>query len=116
MPYLKTCLLLLCLLSTATLWASININLANEAELSTLKGIGPSKAQAIVAHRLQHGLFQKTEDIQKVKGIGPILYQRIKDSIHTDKHSQTPPFRPRTVQPQPALKSTNPVMTIPRSR
>lgn len=59
----------------------ININKANIQELTTLSGIGESKAQAIIKYREENGNFQKIEDIMNVSGIGEAAYQKIKDSI-----------------------------------
>lgn len=49
--------------------AVVNINTATENELAFLPGIGPSRAQAIVAHR-QKTPFKKVEDLRRIKGIG----------------------------------------------
>ncbi|MBV7315949.1 helix-hairpin-helix domain-containing protein [Shewanella sp. NIFS-20-20] len=49
----------------------ININSASAKELAMLKGVGASKAQAIVDYRKQHGQFTSIDDLLKVKGIGP---------------------------------------------
>ena len=43
--------------------APININTASAAELATLKGIGPAKAQAIVEHRDKNGQFKTVDDL-----------------------------------------------------
>lgn len=48
----------------------IDINSAQIEELMLLKGIGESKAKAIVEYRIQHGAFNSLQDILKVKGIG----------------------------------------------
>lgn len=48
----------------------ININQATESEIARLPRIGPVLAQRIVAYRLEHGSFQSTGDLLKVKGIG----------------------------------------------
>jgi competence protein ComEA len=48
----------------------IPINTATEADLCHIKGVGPSLAQKIVAHRAQHGPFRSAQDLEKVKGIG----------------------------------------------
>ncbi|QOL24798.1 helix-hairpin-helix domain-containing protein [Thalassotalea sp. LPB0316] len=48
----------------------ININQADVQALSSLKGIGKSKAQAIVEYREQHGQFNTLNELLKVKGIG----------------------------------------------
>jgi len=50
--------------------APVNINTADVKALSTLKGIGPAKAQAIVDYRKANGKFAAADDLAKVKGIG----------------------------------------------
>ena len=59
----------------------ISINYGTLAELDTLPGIGPTKAQAIVDYRTAHGLFKRLEDIQNVKGIGSKTYEDLKSLI-----------------------------------
>jgi len=59
----------------------ISINRGTVAELDTLPGIGPAKAQAIVDYRTAHGLFKRLEDLQNVKGIGPETYEDLKSFI-----------------------------------
>jgi len=50
--------------------ALLNINTADEAQLTALKGIGPSKAKAITQYRQEHGLFKTVDDLKHVPGIG----------------------------------------------
>lgn len=50
--------------------AGVNINRADEGELTTLKGIGSSKAQEIILYREMFGEFKTIDDLAKVKGIG----------------------------------------------
>ncbi len=59
----------------------VNINSANQTELETLPGVGPSLAQKIIEHREENGNFKKIEDIQNVKGIGDKKYSNIKEKI-----------------------------------
>ena len=63
--------------------ARVNLNSASADELARLPGIGPAKAQAILAHRAQSP-FKAPEDLRKVKGIGDKLYERLKDQITVD--------------------------------
>lgn len=66
---------------TAAGHSRVNINTAQEAELTSLSGIGESKALAILEYRREHGSFSSPEDIRKVPGIGDGIYNRIKDLI-----------------------------------
>lgn len=53
-------------------WAGpVDINKADAATIAKeLKGIGLSRAQAIVAYRDKNGAFKSAEDLRKIKGIG----------------------------------------------
>lgn len=55
----------------------ININQASLELLITLPGIGPVTAEKIITYREEH-IFTRVEDIQKVSGIGPATFDRIK--------------------------------------
>jgi len=59
----------------------VNINIASVNELTTLTGIGESKALAIIKYREDNGNFTKIEDIMNVSGIGEKAFEKIKDSI-----------------------------------
>lgn len=50
--------------------AVVDLNKATLAQLETLKGIGPQKAQAIVTYRKAHGRFEKITALTRVHGIG----------------------------------------------
>jgi competence ComEA-like helix-hairpin-helix protein len=58
--------------------AKINPNDAPVASLVRLPGIGPGRAEAIIAYREDHDkehgrgrAFRSAQDLQKIKGIGP---------------------------------------------
>lgn len=61
----------------------VNINTATVSELTTLPGIGESRAQSIIAYREQYGAFSKPEDIMNISGIKSAAYEKIKDRICT---------------------------------
>ena len=61
--------------------ARVNINTAGVEELMTLKGVGESRAQAIIAWRTEQWPFEKPEDIMQISGIKEGVYSRIKDQI-----------------------------------
>ena len=53
-------------------WAGpVNVNTADAEQISAeLKGIGLSKANAIVEYRAKHGPFKNADELSLVKGIG----------------------------------------------
>jgi competence protein ComEA len=59
----------------------IDINKADERELTSLKGIGPVLAAQVVAHRELKGPFTRKEDLLGVKGIGPAKLAKIEGRI-----------------------------------
>jgi len=46
----------------------------------TLNGIGETKASRIIEYRKEHS-FQSIEEIMNVKGIGPKIFEKIKEQI-----------------------------------
>ena len=59
----------------------VNINTAPVSELTTLPGIGESRANDIISYRDSNGGFKTIEDIMKVPGIKEAAFSRIKDYI-----------------------------------
>lgn len=54
-------------------WAvqPVNVNTATAEEIAeALKGVGMSKAEAIVSYRTEHGDFKHADELVNVKGIG----------------------------------------------
>jgi competence protein ComEA len=60
---------------------TVNINEASASVLEGLPGIGPVLAEAIVAHREEHGEFPTIESIVDVSGIGPAKLDEIRAFI-----------------------------------
>lgn len=65
---------------TAEQDSRININEAGVDELVRLPGIGPARAEAVIAERKKRR-FRRPEDIMRVPGIGRKTYARIRHSI-----------------------------------
>lgn len=74
-------ILLILVFLVASLWAKVGINSADVKELTSLKGIGMKKAEAIVKYRNDKGKFKKVDGLLMVKGIGPKLLEKIKADI-----------------------------------
>lgn len=66
--------------TTNAIIKKVNINTASLNELTTLNGIGESKAKAIIEYR-KTNVFKTIEDLKNVSGIGDSLYESIKDFI-----------------------------------
>ena len=58
----------------------VNINTASKEVLMTLKGVGEVIADRIIEYRKIHP-FQVPEDIMKVKGFGPKMFEANKNRI-----------------------------------
>lgn len=59
----------------------VNINTADVAELTKLKGIGEKKAEAIIAWRKENGNFKTVDDLLEVKGIGEATLEANRENI-----------------------------------
>ncbi|MDR1995780.1 helix-hairpin-helix domain-containing protein [Azonexus sp.] len=61
--------------------AAVNINTASVDELNTVKGIGPSKAKAIVEYREKNGPYKTLDDLKEVKGFGTKSVDKLRDEL-----------------------------------
>jgi competence protein ComEA len=61
--------------------APVNINTAGVKQLMTLEGVGQKVAEKVVEYRTAHGPFKKPEEIRKVQGIGPALWEKNRERI-----------------------------------
>ncbi len=75
----------------------ININTATAQELDRLPGVGPSRAEAIVALRTKMKHFEHLEDVMRVKGIGRATFRKLRPLLRLDgattlveKHAHAP--------------------------
>ena len=60
----------------------IDINTVDARELAhAIIGVGPSKAEAIVNYRIEHGPFKSIDDLIKVKGIGHKIIAENKERL-----------------------------------
>lgn len=55
----------------------LDLNRAGTKDLESLSGIGPVLAQRVIEYRTTVGRFQAIDDLRRVKGIGPKIFERI---------------------------------------
>jgi comEA protein len=67
---------------------SISINSACEEELILLPGIGEVIAKRILDYRSQNNGFKSKDEIMRVKGIGKVKFEKIKDKICVEKQDE----------------------------
>jgi competence protein ComEA len=72
--------LVMLVLGISFLFGSVDINNASVKELSSLKGIGKSKAEAIVVYRKKH-CFKNINGLIQVKGIGKKIVEKNKKNL-----------------------------------
>lgn len=59
----------------------ININTADAATLQRLPGIGPAKAEAIIALRTRIKSFKRVEQLMRVRGIGRKTFRKLRPML-----------------------------------
>jgi competence protein ComEA len=75
------------------------LNDATETDLTRLPGIGPSRAQAILALRQRLKRFRAVEDLLRVKGIGRKMLRRLRPSVVLDRPSVDTQATPASTAP-----------------
>lgn len=77
---------LLCLAIGAAVAEVVDINSADAGSLAaTISGIGPTRAEAIVAFRKDNGPFTSVDDLVLVRGIGPATVAKNRDKLTAGK-------------------------------
>lgn len=99
MKLLLNTIMALALIAPALSWAQVDINTADAAQLAEeLKGIGKSKAEAIVTYRQANGPFKDADELVNVKGIGLATVNNNRDLIQV---SPTGGKTSATAKPKP---------------
>ena len=71
-------------LGVIILFGAVDINTANQKELSGLSGIGASKALAIIEYR-NDNCFKSINELAKVKGIGSKTVDKNRENLRASK-------------------------------
>ena len=74
-------LLLLASFIAGTAYAAVNINTATQSELEAVKGLGPSKAKAILEYREKQGNFRSVDELDNVKGYCNASINRLRSEL-----------------------------------
>ena len=83
MDIFRKILLAVCLLIPTLLFAeTVNINTADKETLMTsIKGVGETRAEAIIAYREQNGAFKSIDELAEVRGIGASIVEKNMDNL-----------------------------------
>ncbi len=73
--------------STKAASNKVNINKADLSELTTLPGIGKTRAEEIISYR-NTNKFKSIEDIKNISGIGEKTFEKLKDKISINWKNQ----------------------------
>ena len=88
---MKRALVFLALLPFAgSAFATVNVNTAQQSELSKTRGLDRVKAKSIIEYRAANGPITSIEELEKVPGITADVAQRAAPEIAFDG----PPFKP----------------------
>lgn len=60
---------------------ALDVNAASYEELLSVPGVTPRLARAILAERASGGPFARTEDLRRVRGIGPKTLERLQGRL-----------------------------------
>ena len=68
----------------------IDLNRADRSELLQVPGLGPSSADAILAHRAERGPFGSIDELTHVHGIGPKTTEKVKPWLNLSTPGDEP--------------------------
>lgn len=68
-------------ISTSIAMATVNLNTATKDDLDGVKGIGPVKAQSIIDYRKKNGPFKSVDELENVKGFGSKSVKKVRSEL-----------------------------------
>ena len=79
----------LMLLGIGTAWSAVNINTATQSELESVKGLGPTKAKAIIAYREKNGQYKSVDELDQVRGFGKSTIDKLRSELTVESVKKT---------------------------
>ncbi|EYS88501.1 hypothetical protein CF68_34940 [Cupriavidus sp. SK-4] len=71
----------ICLFAGGAAYAAVDVNTADEAALSSVKGVGAATARNIIDERNKRGPYKDAADLaERVSGIGPKSVAKLQDA------------------------------------
>jgi competence protein ComEA len=67
-------------------FALVDLNQADEVQLRQIHGIGQALATRIIEYREQHNGFRSVDELRRVKGIGPVMLEKIRPFVHVETY------------------------------
>jgi len=98
-----------------SVWAeAVDINSATADQIASgLKGVGKSKAEAIVKDREKNGPFKSVDDLARVKGVKAGIITKNRDNITVGAPGLAVPAIPRAAVSIPAAAPAVPAAPAP---
>lgn len=62
----------------------LDLNTATQEALESLPGIGPTKAEDIIAYRDLHGRFASVDELTNVSGIGEVTVESLREYLYVE--------------------------------
>ena len=86
---------------------TVNLNKADAAALDYyLSGVGEVRSKEIVKYRDEHKKFKSIEEVKDVKGIGEVIYNKIKSSLSLTSGVVSAPAK--AIEKESTKKNTTP--------
>jgi competence protein ComEA len=103
---MKKMLFVLTLLGMSfNVFSAVNLNTATQAELESLAGVGPVKAQAILDYRKKNGGFKSVDELEKVDGIGASTVENVRKSVTISGKTSITAAPDKTAKVEPKAKT-----------